>query len=753
MISKLKKSLLLILATLPIKKLAVFSFLAGLITLGHAQYDSKNFSPDELSITIIKIDESIHIDGHLAEMVWQKATAIDRFIQREPEERAPVSERTEVRIFYNEDNLYIGFKCWDSEADRIIANEMRRDMVLLNNDCVEIYLDTYHDHRTAFLFSTNPLGAQRDGIITAEVSDEEQNWDWNGVWDNASQIDSSCWTAEIAIPFKTLRFHGGEEIIWGINFARYIPRKREEAFWTPILRDYGWFGKYRVSAYGHLTGFHELGHPQKLEFKPFVLSGVQREFEQGLPYKREFNLGLDAKYHLTPNLTADITWNTDFAQVEADQEQVNLTRFELFFPEKRDFFLEGAGIFRFGERSFSPVFPASVLFFSRRIGLSEDNEIVPLFGGVKITGKASRYNIGMLNMVADRTNYINDDDEQVTIPRTNFSVLRIKKDILSNSSIGFIGLSKESIDDKSYNRNVGIDGNIFLTKNAQFSGFLAKTFSPGIEKHDGAAYVDFLYMDDFWTVFLAQNTIQDDFNAEMGFVPRTGIRKTQFNFGISPRPKVLNIRQVSLFNDFNYYTNQHGRLETRTNFFGIFSLFQNGANLIAIFSQNYERLTEDFEIHDGVIIQPAIYRYNNAFLWYESDRSKAISAKMIMNFGNFYDGNIYSTEFEANFKLDSRLSMNFLFNHNDVKLNAGKFKTNIIGTRILYTFSPQLFAKAFIQWNDDSETILGNFLVHFIHTPGSDLFFVFNEELDTSGNKLSTNNRVLLMKFNYLLNF
>lgn len=321
---------------------------------GLAQNITANIQSDSLTITGHRIDGSIKIDGCLNEKEWLKAVLVNHFLQREPEEGAPVSEPTEVRVLYDEKNLYLGFRCLDSQIEKIVADAMRRDRPLLNNDCVEVFLDTYHDHRNAFCFCTNPLGAQRDGILVAELSDEEHNRDWNGVWSNASRIDSGGWTAEMAIPFKTLRFNEDDDMTWGINFARYIPRKREESFWAAILQDYGFWGKYRISAYGHLIGLTGLQHPQKFEIKPFILPGLERDFAETASYNRKFDFGLDARYHLTPNLMADISYNTDFAQVEADQEQVNLTRFELFFPEKRDFFLEGASIFRFGERSFSP---------------------------------------------------------------------------------------------------------------------------------------------------------------------------------------------------------------------------------------------------------------------------------------------------------------------------------------------------------------------------------------------------------------
>jgi len=730
-----------------------FCMLATLVfSLDAAETLGQERPMDPPSLHVVRTEGRIRIDGKLDESAWQDAAVLDRFIQREPHAGQPSSERTEVRILSDEHNLYIGFRCWDSDVRDVVANEMRRDITLLNNDCVEIFLDTYHDHRTAFYFSTNPLGAQRDGIITANLSDEEQNWDWNGVWDNSSSLDSAGWTAEIAIPFQTLRFRSGEKTIWGINLARVIPRKREEAYWSPISRDFGWTGKYRVDVYGHLVGLGNLKQPGDFELKPFALAGTQRDYEEGGPLERKLTGGLDAKVHLTPNLTADLSWNTDFAQVEADQEQTNLTRFELFYPEKRDFFLEGAAIFRFGERFTIPFLPASVLFFSRRIGLSEDNTMIPLLGGIKVTGKAGDLNLGLLNMTAARSNYTNDDGEFKSVPRTNFSVLRLRQDILTNSSIGMIALNKQSLDDQGFNRNVGLDATIYLTPNTQVSGYVAKTSTPSMRGRDLAAYGDFYYNDDFWTLIASQNTVQDNFNPEMGFFPRTGIRKSEFSVGVSPRPKIFNIRQLALFNDFFYITDQRGELESRWNYTGFYSQFQDGSWWFAILSTNYEWLTEDFEIHDGVNILPGVYRFTNLISQYQSDMSKPLSGLLSLNAGDFYDGTLYGYGLGANIKLGARLTLNLQYTHNDVKLSAGQFTTTIVSARILYTFSPKLFAKAFIQWNSDNNAVSGNFLVSFIHTPGSDLFLVYNEEVSTGAHQLRTNNRTLMLKFTYLFN-
>lgn len=694
----------------------------------------------------------IKIDGHLDEPAWRGAAVTTRLIQREPHEGDPASERTEIRVMYDEHALYIGFRCLDSEVPRIVASEMRRDAVVLDNDCVEVYLDTYHDQRTAFYFATNPLGVQRDGIITADAGDEDQNWDWNGVWENASSIDSLGWTAEIAIPFQTLRFRSENKMVWGLNFARLIPRKREEAYWARILRDYGFVGKYRISAYGHLEGLQGIQHPGSLELKPFILGGVQRDFEKNAPYQWKRGIGIDAKYHVTPNITADISWNTDFAQVEADQERTNLTRFELLFPEKRDFFLEGASIFRFGERTWSPVMPASVLFFSRRIGLSEDNTLIPLLGGVKVTGKQGGTAIGFLNMTADRTSYLNDNEEQVSVPITNFGIVRLRQDILENSSIGLIGLNKQSLDNGLYNRGLGVDANIYLSANTQVGGFVAKSFSPGKSGNDMAAYGDLVYSDDFWTLFLNHNSVQDNFNPEMGYFQRTGIQRSEVSFGVSPRPKMLNLRQVTLFNDLHYIVNQQGQLEARYSYAGFFSQFQDGATWIALASWNMERLTEDFEISDSVTILPGTYRYANVFSEFDSDKSRVVSGSLIGRFGQFYDGRIAGLGGGVNVKLGSHLTCNLQFERNIVDVSAGTFTTNIVGTRIIYSFTPKLFAKAYFQWNSEKDEAIANVLVNFIHTPGSDLFIVYNEEMETRRGSVTPRNRTLLLKFTYLFN-
>jgi len=725
-----------------------FQFLS-VVNLTKAQ----NQEPETLAIRQIEENDSPTIDGILNETIWQQSANTSKFIQREPNEGSEVSEKTIVYICYDKENIYFGFSCSDSNASEIIATEMRRDEYLQNNDFIEIYLDTYHDHRSAFYFATNPLGAKRDGIVVSELPGMNQNWDWNGVWEVATDWDNTGgWTAEIAIPFKTLRFTSADIMTWGLNMARYIPRKREEAFWAPISREYGYWGKYNISIFGHLEGLANIQQPTKLELKPFALTGLGKDFTESTDYTRKLQVGLDARYLLTPNLTATLTYNTDFAQVEADQEQVNLSRFELFLPEKREFFLEGANTFNFEERAYNFLSQPNKLFFSRRIGLSEDNEMIPLIGGIKLTGKEGPFNIGFLNIVSDDIQYYNDDDEYINIPKTNYSVLRIQQDIFTNSSIGIIGLNKQSLEGIGYARNFGVDANFYLTKNTQVGGFLASSHEPLITKNNYAGYADIYHTDDLFTLFASQNSIQENFNAEMGFFPRTGIRTTQLNTGISPRPEILNIRQLFLFNNFNYVTDQNSLLESRTNLTGFFSLFKNGSYLFGAYVQNYERLTEEFEIHDDVIIPESIYRFDYYMLEYQTDRSKPFAGSLLYGDGDFFNGSLRSFVFKGYLKAGGHLTMELMVDYNDAQLATGNFNTTLVGARIVYSFTPYLFIKPYIQWNSDTQKVISNVLLNFIHRPGSDLFVVYNEEFDVSQPSPVTENRTILVKMTYLFN-
>jgi hypothetical protein len=730
--------------------LTKFSLFILLLSIFTSPIILSSQSRKEYSITARRISSSVKIDGVLSESDWAKTQIIDRLLQREPQEGKPVTEKTEIRVLYNSSYIYFGIKCFDSEPDKIVANEMRRDSDLQDNDYFEIFIDTYHDHRNAFYFVINPLGARRDAQIRDEGSNI--NWNWDGIWRTRVKRNPEGWTAEIAIPFYTLRFKESEIHSWGINFGRHIARKREECYWSPVSRKYGWFGKYRVSHCGHLTGLENLKQGNKIQFMPYIIGGAE-QLAQDEPLSSSLDAGLDVKYRLSSNLTADITYNTDFAQVEADQEQFNLTRFSLFFPEKRGFFLEGADIFRIGEsyREHEP--PSTLLFFSRTIGLSEDAREIPIMGGLRITGKTGPYNIGILNILTDRI-FDSNDSSQIDTGRTNHAVVRLKRDFLKKSSLGLMYLSKNNLDGYYYNRTAAFDFNMAFGQSLKIIGFIAKSDTPGLKGKDLAGNLDMSFSNDLLSFQLAYIDIGENFKSEMGFIPRTDIRKLKGNFSIGPRPGILNIRKILFMNRITYIENHAGRLESRDNLFGTFTLFQNGSQLFLGVMQSYEDLPSDFSLKEGVHILKDIYKFNLFISFYQSDKSKDIAIRAECNAGEFYNGNLFRLKANGYLKLSSHFSMEIIFDRNqfDLPVEGGKFTTNIAAGRLIYSFSPNLYAKAYLQWNSSENLFKSNFLIRWIYKPGANIFFIYNETRETGIDPLLCD-RVIMLKVSFLFNF
>ncbi len=463
---------------------------------------------------------------------------------------------------------------------------------------------------------------------------------------------------------------------------------------------------------------------------------------------------MDLKLRLTSNMTGDLTVNTDFAQVEADQERFNLTRFDLFFPEKREFFLEGADIFKFGERFQEHEPPSTLLFFSRTIGLSEDGREIPVLGGLKVTGKAGPYTLGVLDMLTDRTSY-EEDGERVDIRRANNAVVRLKRDIFAKSSVGIMALSKDGVGSggADFNRAGGLDFNLAFGESVRAGGFLAKTYSPGQRGRDWAGYLNFVYETDFVQSDLSYTDIGGNFNAEMGFVPRTDIRKWRWNAGVSPRPGVLGLRQMYLFNNLTYIEDHAGRVESRNNMAGLFNLFQNGTTVFAGVISNLEVLEESFEIKDGVSIPVGRYRYDVFAAFFESDRTKSAYLRSELDAGGFYNGHFLGLDAQAGLRLSSNLHLELTLNRNrfDLPVPGGKFTTTIAGTRFIYSFTPDLYAKAYLQWNDAERLFKSNFQVRWIYRPGANLYFIYNETRKLGGAGY-LQDRIIMLKVSFLFN-
>ena len=696
----------------------------------------------ELQAKAYRTYQSVEIDGELTESDWQKATPIRQFIQFEPDAGEPLTESTEVRILYDDKHIYFGFVCSEPDRSKIVANKMRRDTMLWDQDNVFVLLDTYNDRRSGFFFRVNPLGAREDVAIMD--SGDSRNENWNAVWDSRSKINSDNWTTEIAIPFSQLRFKDEAALTWGLNLGRTIQKNQEEGTWAPVPAAYTFLARYRTTNLGELTGLSGISQKRNIEFLPYFLPGVAKTEADGTVGVLDF--GADMKVSVTSNLTADLTVNTDFAQVEADREQANLTRFSLFFPEKRQFFLEGAGLFDFGipRTSFNAP-PPLLLFYSRRIGI-EDGHAIPILGGGKVTGKMGGFGVALLNVLTNK--YAADATENldaVDVDRTTYSVLRIKRDLFTGSSLGVIAINKQG--PGAYNRATGVDLIYRPTDKMNFRGLWARTFEPSEIQNDlingnnisssetPIGNTNALYFGGNWQSAVARvnasyTDIGEDFNPEVGYVYRTGSRWFRGELRGTPYLHWYGLRRMWIGPEIDIVLNSDNQLETRTFIWSTWlELETNGWGGIRIY-RNFENLTEDFEIREGIIIPSGEYSYNNYSLMLNAE-GKVFNGRMGFNIGDFYNGTRRGFDIRLDIRLTGRFSLEPRYEFNRVTMPQGAFNTNVFGGRVGYSFSTDLFTKLYVQWNSDRNLITTNFLVNYIYQPGSDFYFVFNQTYGT----------------------
>ena len=692
--------------------------------------------------------ESIEIDGDLTEDDWQHAEAIDEFVQIEPYEGEISSQPMEVRILYDTENIYFGFTCFDSEISKLVANEMRRDSRDLHeNDTVFLILDTYDDKRSGFFFRMNALGAIQDRAVTN--SGDTLNRDWDAVVECKSKINDTYWTSELSIPFSQLRFKQSDQIVWGMNTGRELARNQEEMIWVPVPASYGGMAKYRTANLGRLVGISDVAPSRNLEVLPYILPGVTQinENDAGLETDGKFKMGVDVKYGITSNLTADVTYNTDFAQVEADEEQVNLTRFSLFFPEKRPFFLEGAGLFDFGiPRSSYRRPPPMLLFYSRRIGLAEGNAIPIIFGG-KASGKVGSYGVGFLNVLTDEFHDANTEDDPLDVPRTNYSVMRITKDVASGSRIGMIAVNKDEIGD--YNRAGGFDFEYRPNDSMDVRGMWSRTFEPGLSGQNNAWYLGSNWRSNRFRLEGSYTDIDEDFNPAVGYVRRTGIRHFRGEARWVPMPQRFGIRQIWTGPEVNYILNHNNELEewniSYTNWFE----FDTGDYILFNGKRTFERLNDVFDFRDGVEIPIGDYSSNSYHVRLSSSDSRPISTTLGGGIEDFYNGEVRRAYIQTTFKPNGHLSLSAQYQFNQVVDLPEMYFTdgqprpvyvNLFRGRVDYSFTTGLFAKLFAQWNTDANVMSTNFLINYIYRSGSDFYFVFNQTYDTNG---TTRSRLL----------
>ena len=686
-------------------------------------------------ITAVYIEGEIVVDGNLDEPEWSLAQPATDFIQNDPDMGEPATERTEVRILFDNEYLYVGVYCFDSAGrEGLILSEIFRDVGNRQNDYFSIVLDTFEDDRSAFLFGMNPAGSKRDGQVQANGANNNFNWD--AIWHLKSKITDSGWQAEAAIPFRTLRFIQKEGQVWGVNFSRHIRRRNEFSLWAPVPRP------HKVSAVsfaGTLEGLRGIRQGRNLYLKPYLSAPIIRREGDDVDFVPE--AGLDVKYGLIPGLTLDLTVNTDFAQVEADRQQINLTRFSLFFPEKRDFFLENSGIFGFGKSQVRPFGSSSsrdlIPFFSRRIGISRGG-LVPILGGARLSGRVSDYTLGILSLQTD-------DFEET--PSTNFTVVRLRRDLFRSSDFGGIFINKQE-SEGTHNRTYGIDAHLRLFDYLDVFPFLLKTDSPDRKGDDTAANISVAWGDRFWDVQAEYITIGENLNPEVGFVPRTGISKSRGSFGVKPRPgeRVPWIRQLEPSTEVNYITDPEGVLETRIleNLFSI--RFEDNSYLSFGHKGSFERLDEPFRIRSGQEIPVGDYRFDEFSVSFSGDQTRLLIPDVSLQRGGFFDGDKDSYGLGLTVRPNYHFTAQVSWDHDEVDLPSGDFTTNLINTRLLYSFNPRMFLNALIQYNSTVREIESNVRFNFIYKPLSDIFLVYNETRSTTGDVLE---RALIAKLTY----
>ena len=706
-----------------------------------------------VTIRAVRLTEPLIIDGLLRDPIYSQVPAIGDFVQQEPHEGEPATERTEIWIFFDATNIYFAVRCLDDQPDRIIANEMRRDSNnIFQNDNVQIVIDTFYDRRSGVLFQTNALGALSD----QEVSDERNfNRDWNAVWDVKAARTDEGWSAEFVIPFKSLRYRASGAQTWGFNIQRRIPWKNERSYLSGVPASYGGRGIYKLSSAATLVGLEVPPQGRNLELKPYGISAVttNRQASPAVSNDLTGDAGFDVKYGLTKGLTADVTYNTDFAQVEEDEQQVNLTRFSLFFPEKRDFFLEGQGIFNFGpptreNQSFggaSSLMP--LMFFSRRIGLSGNQE-VPILAGGRVTGRAGRNAVGLLNIETK-------ESERADAAATNFSVVRVRRDILRRSAIGLIGTNRApTVGRNDSNQVAGVDAALAFYQNVTFNSYYARSRTPA-RRGDASSYMaQFAYAADRYGVNFEHLSVGDAFNPEIGFLRRESFRRSYAQGRFSPRPRSSRtVRKVSAEGSLDYITDLHGRLESREAQASTRMEFNGGGFWSTDYTRNYELLKAPFEISRGVVILPGGYSFQDIRSEYYLGPER-VSGRFFGSRGTFYDGTRSEVGFNGRVDMTTQFSLEPRATLDWIDLPVGRFTTRLIGSRVNFTMSTRMAASALIQYNSTNATLSSNARFRWEYQPGSDLFVVYSDGRDTVGPRFPTlQNRAFVVKMTRLFRF
>jgi hypothetical protein len=684
------------------------------------------------------------IDGIPDEDAWLEAEVISGFIQAQPRIGWPASERTVVRVLYDDERLYISAVCYDSDMSGLIIPSLEQDYETHDSDTFGFTIDTYLDRRNAFMFIVNPGGAVKDG----QVFDNSRNYNipWEGVMELRTAALDSAWTVEVAIPFSTLRFDPGqEEQSWGFQFSRRIRRKNEDTYWAPLARHEL---LHKMSRAGTISGFKDLRAGRNLSVKPYAsASSASGSLEESGAGDSGVDGGFDLKWGVTPRLTLDGTFRTDFSQVEVDQERVNLTRFSLFFPEKRDFFLENAGTFTLGDVRERNVRMGSslsefTLFHSRRIGLDEQGHPIPIVGGGRLTGQAGGWGIGVMDMQTESSG---------DRPAENFAVARLRRNVGGIGDVGALFINRQATGgSEAFNRSYGADVNLRLLRNLTVNAYAAGT-NDTQHGDDWAGRLSLAWRDPLWDASAFVKRVGSDFAPGLGFVRRKGVRQGYATLGAHPTPDLPRVQEINPFGEVSYVTDLGGLLLTREATAGLGVALLDGGSFSLAWVDRFERLDRDFVVQQGAVVPSGDYHFGEWSARYGSSSGRPFSASASITSGGFFNGDRTTLELSGLWRVNEHLALDVFGQTNQVDLPETSFTADVYGGRASYALSTRFFLSTFVQYNAAAEELVNNVRLNFIHAPLSDLFLVYTERRDTAASRVQ--DRLLSLKVTRLFGF
>ncbi|NOY60808.1 MAG: carbohydrate binding family 9 domain-containing protein [Calditrichaeota bacterium] len=665
------------------------------------------------SVKAVFVSTPPRIDGHVTAGEWKNAAVINQFVQREPDTGQPATEPTTCYISYDKNNIYFGFHCTIDPKD-ITAKELARDANLSQDDRVQIVLDTFLDHRNGYWFQVGPRGSYGDALVSQNGAAFNKQWD--GLWVGKASINAQGWDAELAIPFKTLSFRAGQTT-WGLKLIRHIKKKLEATYWPSVNLD---SYRFQVSDCGLLTGLDGISQGIGLDISPYGLAGVNQKINEKNAFPTD--AGVDVFYQVSPGLKSALTVNTDFAQTEVDSRQINLTRFQLHFPEKRDFFLDGANYFQFGldgDRA-NPYSKRLIPFFSRRMGLDNGGNPIPIVWGGKMTGQVGNWNLGFINIMDDRQS-----------GKQNFTVARVTRNLGNQSSVGFIGTMGNALADGS-NSVVGADLKLATStfrgkQNLALLLFGLKSNTEGLTKKNRAFGGEVVYPNDFFMMRAGFHQIEKNFRAGVGFVPRQNIRETYFESSLGPRPNRWKILQVFFKANLDYITDMNNRLLTRQIQFTPLSIrFISGDEISLTSGPQYELLIKDFKIHPEHTISTGIYDFWRHSILITGAKRRNFWASVNYNWGSFYNGERQNIVLASGYKITVPLLVGLEFEDNNISLPDGAFSTNVYRINANILFSPNMTLYNFIQYDNLTKVMGWQTRFVWILKPGNEILLSWN---------------------------